>query len=461
MPIRAFRVAVLGLVLAFPFVKVDHAAAAVSTAAAPTAGAWDLVGATNHERFVHGHAPVAYLAAIDDVAIRQAQAMAEAQQLFHNDSLAADVGERVAGWTRVSENVGTAESVDAIHAELMASPIHRANILGDFNYIAVAVVERAGRWWAAQVFVRAPDGLDTITRVPATRITPPSNVEASVAASRATFPGGESAAVVIARQDLFADALAGGPLAGSGTRAGPARAEERGAGCNRRRGPARARAHGHALPHGRELGPRRRGRAPRSDALGLRTTRVAGDDRFQTAVRAADLVNPDPSMILLVSGVTFADAMAATPAAVKTRAPLVLADGDDLPATTQSYLERHPRAGRVVIGGPASVGDGAATRAVATERVAGRDRFETSVLVARRWFDDDRTLLLASGATFQDAAVAGAMSSRLAAPLILTSAPTSGATYGFVHDRLVRLHHVHIVGTADEVTPSTITLLLS
>jgi len=455
MVVRALRVLMLGAVLALPVVQNEPA-----MAVAPTPAAWDLVGAINQERYSLGLAPVAYLAAIDDMAARQARAIADAGRLFHNASLGRDAGARVSGWMRVGENVAYASSVSAIHSSLMASPPHRANILGDYNYIAVAVVERDGKLWAAQVFLRAPDGLETVTRVPVKRVHPASNAEAAVAASRATFASGSASRVVIARQDVFADALAGGPLAGAGR--GPVLLTPRD-----EVAPATIDETRRVLQPGGTVylmgGP-----AALSDEVesafrraGLATERVAGADRFETAVQAAQLVNPAPKMILLVSGSTFADAMSATPAAVKARAPLVLADRDDLPKATLLYLTRHPSATRVVIGGTASVGDRAALLALATERIAGIDRFETSVLVARRWFETSTALLVTTGATFQDAAIAGPLSSRLDAPLILTTTPPSSSTYSFVRDRLVQLRRADIVGSTDEVPPSAIALLLS
>ena len=453
---RRVRAAAVGLLLVVLPAVVHHDA----RAAAPPPAAWDLVGAINAERFHLGLPPLAYLSAIDDMAVKQANAIADAQRLFHNANLDGDLAARVRGWMRVGENVGYASTVGALHGALMDSPPHRANILGDYNYVAVGVVQRDGRLWAAQVFAKAPEGLPVITRVPMARVLPASNVEASVSASQLAFPAQGSSSVVVARQDVFADSLAGGALAGAG--AGPVLLSPRDA-------PAAilvAEARRVLRPGGTVFlmgGP-----AALSPAIeasfrdaGLRTERIAGANRFETAALAATRINPDPTLIVLVSGIAFADAMTATPVAVKTKAPIILANGDDLPTESALYLNQHPAAARVVIGGTASVGNTAATLALATDRVAGADRFETAVRVAARWFGESRSMVLATGSTFQDSAIAGALSGRLGAPTILTSAPVTGPTYTFVRDRLRGLTGVKVVGTADEVTPSTVALLLS
>jgi hypothetical protein len=182
-------------------------------AAPPSPAAWDLMEAVNQERFGAGLPPLSALVSVLDLADKQATRIADDGELSHNPDLADDVANRVAGWMRVGENVGYASELAKLHSAFMASPPHRANILGDFNYIAITVVQRGDTLWAAEVFVKGPPGLPTLTRVPVSRVADASNVGASVASSRSMFSAGGSAGVVIARQDLFCDALAGGALA--------------------------------------------------------------------------------------------------------------------------------------------------------------------------------------------------------------------------------------------------------
>jgi hypothetical protein len=132
-----------------------------------------------------------------------------------------------------------------------------------------------------------------------------------------------------------------------------------------------------------------------------------------------------------------------------------------MPQASLTSLLQHPTAARIVIGGPASVGQGAAAAALATERVAGNDRFETAVAVAKRWFGDSDRLVVVTGSTFQDAAVGGPLASQLGGPVLMTAAPPTGSTYSYFRERLRSLRDVRIVGTDDEVTPSAVSLLFS
>jgi lactocepin len=151
--------------------------------------------------------------------------------------------------------------------------------------------------------------------------------------------------------------------------------------------------------------------------------------------------------------------MSVAPAAAALRAPIILANGDQLPAESLTYLIKHPLAARIVVGGTASVGGGAAAAALATERVAGDDRFATSVAVAKRWFEASDRLVVVTGSTFQDAAIAGPIAARLGGPVLMTAGPPTTSTYDYFRGRIRTLRDIRIVGTSDEVTPPTVSLL--
>jgi hypothetical protein len=91
---------------------------------------------------------------LHQVAQDHARAMAAAGRLFHDPTLR----DRVAGWTRLSDNVGVGEDLERVHAALMASPGHRANVLDPgVTQLGVGAAWDGSRLWVAQVF-RQPTG---------------------------------------------------------------------------------------------------------------------------------------------------------------------------------------------------------------------------------------------------------------------------------------------------------------
>ncbi len=126
----------------------------------------------------------------------------------------------------------------------------------------------------------------------------------------------------------------------------------------------------------------------------------------------------------LATGLDFADALAAGPAASSEQnvnnqrakgGVVLLTNGTSVPASTQKYLDAKPSA-RFAVGGPAAI-------AVPTAEVkyVGADRFETASLLAAAYFDRDDYVGLASGVVAADAVVAGALMANVDSGLVLTN----------------------------------------
>jgi hypothetical protein len=82
----------------------------------------------------------------------QAQAIADAGELFHNP----DLGGVTTGWKMLGENLGMAPSIAVVHEALMDSPGHRANILNSsYDQVGVGVVRADGYVWVAEVFMQS------------------------------------------------------------------------------------------------------------------------------------------------------------------------------------------------------------------------------------------------------------------------------------------------------------------
>lgn len=58
-------------------------------------------------------------------------------------------------WCSVGENVGMANSIEALHAAWMRSANHKANILGKFNRVGTGVVRKGNYVYGIQIFYRA------------------------------------------------------------------------------------------------------------------------------------------------------------------------------------------------------------------------------------------------------------------------------------------------------------------
>lgn len=245
----------------------------------------------------------------------------------------------------------------------------------------------------------------------------------AIEASRVDFADDAATTVVLARDDVFADALAGTPLAVAGD--GPllitpptGLTDEVLAEIER------------VLPDGSDvlvLGGRQA--LPRSVDADLREAgyeprRIFGSDRFETSVAIAEALG-DPDLQLLTTGVVFPDALTAGTAAATVGGAVLLTEGDRPNETVSAYLAANAGE-RVAVGGPAA-------RAYPdAEALVGVDRQATAVEVAARFFETPTHVGVARLDLFADALAGGAVTARRGGPLLLaapTSLPEATASY--------------------------------
>ncbi len=245
----------------------------------------------------------------------------------------------------------------------------------------------------------------------------------SAAVSESTFDTART--VVVATGVDFADALAGGPLARQLD--APLLLTRRGALPEvvadeiERLGASRALV----------LGGEAAVAAGVADELGGLVDdveRVAGTDRFDTAARIAQRLSPtnEETVAYLVDGESgWPDAVAVSQRAADEGAAILPVTADGVPEATAIALGGADKV--VAVGGtavvPETVLDEAGQyAAAATDRLAGDDRYATSVAVADADPSSAGSVMLSTGADFADALAAGPAASRTDAALLLAPA---------------------------------------
>jgi putative cell wall-binding protein len=194
--------------------------------------------------------------------------------------------------------------------------------------------------------------------------------------------------------------------------------------------------------------------APTAPAQAATTTRVAGEDRYATAVAVSrSTFSPGVPVAFVVTGVDFPDALAAGPSAAAGHGPVLLVATDQIPAPTAEELGRLQPQRIVVVGGPRSVSDAVARELerytdAEVRRVAGSDRHATAAALSAATFPTAGTVLVAGGAAFPDALAATPAAHRNGSPLLLVSrSDVPAATAGEIR-RLGARRIVILGGTA-------------
>jgi uncharacterized protein YkwD len=102
----------------------------------------------NGSRRDHGRAALAMHRQLTTKAQAWAQHMAREGRLSHSNLRDG----APAGWRALAENVGVGGSITSVHATFMGSSTHRANILGNFNYVGTGYAVGHGRVWIVHEF---------------------------------------------------------------------------------------------------------------------------------------------------------------------------------------------------------------------------------------------------------------------------------------------------------------------
>lgn len=132
-------------------------AVAISTAVPVHAGQSEvarLLELTNLARARHGLPELVADARLSRVAAGHSVRMHAAGAIFHDDRLPSKL--RGAPWATADENVGVGPTVERVHEELLASRVHRDNILGPSDRVGMATTRWGAEVYVVQIFVATP-----------------------------------------------------------------------------------------------------------------------------------------------------------------------------------------------------------------------------------------------------------------------------------------------------------------
>jgi putative cell wall-binding protein len=140
---------------------------------------------------------------------------------------------------------------------------------------------------------------------------------------------------------------------------------------------------------------------------------------------AVETFNAAVPAVFVATGQAFPDALAAGPAAIKTRGPVLLTMGSSLPQATRDALEELRPAKIYVLGGTGAISSGVQSQLQAytaqpVVRLAGATRYETAAKVSSHFFGSSvPSVYLARGDDFRDALAAVSPAGRAGSPLLL------------------------------------------
>ena len=139
-----------------------------------------------------------------------------------------------------------------------------------------------------------------------------------------------------------------------------------------------------------------------SKSFGRSSYRLGGPDRYATAAAVSGAFAPGVPVVYIATGSNFPDALAAGPAAVQQKGPILLAQRTRLPDSTVAALQRLQPKRIVVLGSAGVVSEDVRTALESytsgeVRRIAGPDRYATAVEISEAHFPTAPVVYLATG----------------------------------------------------------------
>lgn len=198
--------------------------------------------------------------------------------------------------------------------------------------------------------------------------------------------------------------------------------------------------------------------------LGVDTTRVEGEDRYETSANLGLMYEPGLETVYVATGqgdtqpgdgLALADALTAASLAGSEGSPVLLTRFDHLPTDTADALATLDPENIVIVGGTAAVNEEveeAIAEIAPTSRLFGADRYETAVALTQGYDLDGDMLYVASGQNFPDALAGSALTGSQAMPLIVVNEKVPNA----VAEEILRLspQGITILGGPSAVSES-------
>lgn len=151
--------------------------------------------------------------------------------------------------------------------------------------------------------------------------------------------------------------------------------------------------------------------------------RLSGSDRYQTNSKIVQQGWTTSEYAIIASGEGFADALCAAPLAKKYNAPILLTEKNALNLNAKNELTKLDVKNVFIVGGTGVISDNVKSKielmGIKTNRIYGKDRFETSLQVAKH-LGDTNSVVVTNGLGFADALSIAPVAAQNGIPILLT-----------------------------------------
>lgn len=185
-------------------------------------------------------------------------------------------------------------------------------------------------------------------------------------------------------------------------------------------------------------------------SMGISTTRVAGQDRYDTAIQISSKVQNSPSQVIVCTGDDFADALSIAPIAAIKQIPIILVSSDSLSDSVKDYINLNSAniTKTYVIGYSDIINDSVASQFPNVERIVGADKYARNIAINEEFNNifSANDICITTGEGFADALSGSALAAKKSEPIVLVNNDTPDNTKVYYQKRLANLSNIFVFG---------------
>lgn len=267
----------------------------------------------------------------------------------------------------------------------------------------------------ALFFSMTPDGANAQEGDSSKRISGANRYETAVNISKSGWANGSETAI-LARGDLYPDALAGSPLAFKLNAPILLTAPDQLTEATKKE-LARLKVKNVILLGGEKALTNKV--KTQVESLNIKVKRVSGSSRYETALKIAQEVNPAKEQVFIATGADFPDALAIAPYAAENGIPILLTAPKSIPANIEEFAKTFNNV--TLIGGTGVIDPAIEKKFDKPTRISGKNRYETASKVIRELYDKNENIYISTGANFPDALTGSVLAAKNKTGILLTT----------------------------------------
>jgi putative cell wall-binding protein len=153
------------------------------------------------------------------------------------------------------------------------------------------------------------------------------------------------------------------------------------------------------------------------ESMEINVKRIYGEDRYETSVKIAEELGANKDEVIVATGTNFPDALAVAPYAAENELPIILTKPTTIPSQVSKYVKGAKKT--YLIGGTSAINSSVENKLPNADRIAGDTRFETANKIIAKFYTRNKNIYISTGRNFADALTGSVLAGKRQAPILL------------------------------------------